>query len=165
MSGYLAYEYQGSSCIFIFSESLSISSMDSFKGLLRCCCHQLYLNGRWKKQKKIPLTDACLKIGFTLMSEKEEPRQKKKVTLLLGHVILTEFDRSDSPFREQTAIFVSDSVFLPYTAWFLFLLRLLFTANSSPKWAVLSLQKAIGMGKRGPVIRSRYELSTPATGW
>lgn len=111
MSGYLAYEYQGSSCIFIFSESLSISSMDSFKGLLRCCCHQLYLNGRWKKQKKIPLTDACLKIGFTLMSEKEEPRQKKKVTLLLGHVILTEFDRSDSPFREQTAILFQTACF------------------------------------------------------
>lgn len=34
LSVYLDYEYQGSSHIFIFSESLSISSIDSFKRLL-----------------------------------------------------------------------------------------------------------------------------------
>lgn len=58
---------------------------------------------------------------------------------------------------------VLDTILLPYIAWFLFLLRFLLTANSSPKWAVLSPWKAIGMGKRGPVIRSRYELSTLAS--
>lgn len=37
---------KGLSCLYIFSDCLSISSVDSFKRLLPCCYHQLHLNGR-----------------------------------------------------------------------------------------------------------------------
>lgn len=88
-----------------FNDSLSISCVDSFKQLLWNCCHQLYLNGRWESKKWIPLTDVCLKTGLTLMSEKEEQKTEEKImTLLLGHIILTEADGLDPTFGERAAI-------------------------------------------------------------
>ena len=88
-----------------FKDSLSISCADSFKQLLWNCCHQLYLNGRWESKKWIPLTDVCLKRGLTLMSEKEEQKTEEKImTLLLGHIILTEADGLDPTFGERAAI-------------------------------------------------------------
>lgn len=83
--GILLMNTKGLRCVCIFRDSLSIPSADSFKRLPSCCCHRLYLNGRWEKQKRIPSPAACWKTGCTLMSENWNQRQEEKiVTLLLG---------------------------------------------------------------------------------
>ena len=88
-----------------FNDCLSILHVDSFKQLLWNCCHQLYLNGRWESKKWIPLTDVCLKTGLTLMSEKEEQKTEEKImTMLSGHIILTEADGLDPTFGERAAV-------------------------------------------------------------
>lgn len=74
-----------------------------------------------------------------------------------------EMDGSPSTSGGANCEIISDLLFLSDAAWFLFLLRLLLPANRPRKRAVPSAGKEIGMGQRGRVIRSGFELSTPAT--
>lgn len=71
LPGYFAHEYQGFSCRLIFSESLPMSSADSFKKLLSPTLCE------WKAGKA-KRESAYSKKGFTLMPEKEEPMTEDK---------------------------------------------------------------------------------------
>lgn len=161
--GYLAHEYQGFSCRLIFSGSLSMSSVDSFETLLSPTLCE-WKPGKYKRESAWQML--IPKKALLWCPRKKNQWQKTKQW---HDYWVTSFwlktDGSHSTSGGANCDIISDLLFLSHTAWFLFWLKLLLTANRPRKRAVLSTGKAIGMGKRGRVIRSGFELSTPAPAW
>lgn len=145
--------------IFIFSEPL-FQVWIPFKG----CCQAAVINYIWtegEKSKRGSL-DACLKTSFILMFERKKPKRRKNCAFITGSHSSGRNGGVGFHIWEANGDIVSDIVFLPYIAWLLFYSG---SCSLQTELPPLSPRRAIGMGKRGAVIRSRYELSTLATGW
>lgn len=135
---------------------------------LKSCYHQLCVNGRQEKKKE-NLPDKCLfqkRLYFDARERRiKDRRQNSDMIIAWHHSDWMEMDGSHSTSGGANCDIISDLLFLPHAAWFLLWPRLLLTTNRPRKQAVLSAGKEIGMGKRGRVIRSGFELSTPAPAW